>query len=100
MAPPATRRLERVLTHGNLRLAGVPPAMGSEDFHHLVIDNEKKEYFFVNVGTAKPAHFQKAQREGKQLPYANHNPDYQVDPDAIALGAKVGAAMVLTMLAT
>jgi hypothetical protein len=33
----------------------VPPAMGSEDFHHLVIDNEKKQYFYVAVGTAKPS---------------------------------------------
>jgi hippurate hydrolase len=85
---------------GEHNVIGVPPAMGSEDFHHLIIDNEKKKYFFVNVGTAKREHFLKAQQEGKQLPYANHNPDYQVDLDAIALGAKVGATMILTMLAT
>lgn len=84
---------------GESNVIGVPPAMGSEDFHHLVIDNEKKKYFYVNVGTAKPEHFQKAQQDGKPYPYANHNPDYQVDLDAIALGAKIGAAMTLTMLA-
>jgi hippurate hydrolase len=83
---------------GERNVIGVPPAMGSEDFHHLVIDNEKKKYFFVDVGTAKPEHFRKAQQDGKPYPYANHNPDYQVDLDAIPLGAKVGAAMTLTML--
>jgi hippurate hydrolase len=72
--------------------------MGSEDFHHLVIDNEKKEYHYMYVGTAKPEHFLKAQQEGRQVPYANHNPDYQVDLDAIALGAKIGATAILTML--
>jgi hypothetical protein len=46
------------------------------------------------VGTAKPEHCERAQAEGKQFPYANHNPDYQVDLDAIPLGAKVGAASV------
>lgn len=85
---------------GERNVISVPPAMGSEDFHHLVIDNEKKAYFYALVGTAKPEHFQKAQQEGRQVPYANHNPDYQVDLDAIALGTKVGAAMTMTMLAT
>jgi hippurate hydrolase len=83
---------------GERNVIGVPPAMGSEDFHHLVIENEKKKYFYVNVGTARPEHVQKAQQEGKQVPYANHNPDYQVDLDGIAFGTKVGAAMMLTML--
>jgi len=40
-----------------------------------------------------------AQQEGKQVPYGNHNPDYQVDLDAIPLGAKIAATAVLTMLA-
>jgi hypothetical protein len=52
------------------------------------------------VESAKREHFQKAQQEGRQLPYANHNPDYQVDLDAIPLGAKVGATMIMTMFAT
>ena len=79
--------------------AGYPRGTGSEDFHHLVLDNDKKQYHFINVGTAKPEHFLKAQQEGKQVPYANHNPDYHVDLDAIALGTKIGATVALTMLA-
>lgn len=76
-----------------------PKLMGSEDFHHLVIDNEKHRYLYMFVGTAKPEHFKKAQAEGKLFPYSNHNPDYQVDLDAIALGAKIGTVTALEFLA-
>lgn len=76
-----------------------PKLMGSEDFHHLVIENETHRYLYMFLGTAKPEHFKKAQAEGKQVPYSNHNPDYQVDLEAIPLGAKVGAVTVLEFLA-
>ncbi len=76
-----------------------PQLMGSEDFHHLVINNEKHRYLYMYVGTAKPEDFEKAQAEGKQVPYANHNPDYRVDLDAIPLGAKIGTVAVLEFLA-
>lgn len=75
-----------------------PKVMGSEDFHHLVLDNEKHRYLFLNVGTAKPADFEQARAEGKAVPYSNHNSDYRVDLDAIPLGAKVGATTALTFL--
>jgi amidohydrolase len=96
MASRISRALRLLL--GDRNVISVPPLMGSEDFHHLVIDNEKKHYHYMYVGTAKPEHFLKAQQEGKQVPYANHNPDYQVDLDAIPLGAKIGATAILTML--
>jgi amidohydrolase len=80
-------------------LTEVPKVMGSEDFHHLVIENERHRYLFLLVGTAKPEHFRKAQAEGKPVPYSNHNPDYQVDLDAIALGTKIGVASLMTFLA-
>lgn len=79
-------------------LTKLPPAMGSEDFHHLVLENKKFRYLYQFVGTAKPEHFAKAQAEGKQVPYSNHNPDYQVDINAIPLGAKIGAASVATFI--
>jgi len=44
--------------------------VGSEDFHHLVIDNEKRCYLNMYVGTAKPEDLKKARAEGKQVPYA------------------------------
>jgi metal-dependent amidase/aminoacylase/carboxypeptidase family protein len=76
-----------------------PQLMGSEDFHHLVIDNEKYRYLYMYVGSAKPEHVRKARAEGKLVPYSNHNPDYQVNLDAIPLGAKIGAVTVLEFLA-
>lgn len=85
---------------GEDKVISIPPLMGSEDFHHLVIDNQKRLYHYIQVGTAKPEHFLKAQQEGKPVPYSNHNPDYQVDLDAIALGTKIGATTLLTLLAT
>lgn len=79
-------------------LAEIPKLMGSEDFHHLVIDNEKSRYLFLYVGTAKPEHFQEAQANGKQVPYANHNPDYQVDLAAIPIGVKIGTSALLKLM--
>lgn len=77
----------------------LPKVMGSEDFHHLVIDNEKHQYLYMVVGTAKPEHVKQAMAEGKQVPYSNHNSDYQVDLDAIPIGAKVGTVSALQFLA-
>ena len=76
-----------------------PKLMGSEDFQHLVLENETHRYLFMFVGTAKPEHVKKAQAEGKLVPYSNHNPDYQVDLDAIPLGVKIGAVTVLEFFA-
>lgn len=80
-------------------IADGPKLMGSEDFHHLVIDNEKHRYLYMYVGSAKPEDVKKAQAEGKLVPYSNHNPDYKVDLDAIPVGAKVATAMVMEFLA-
>ena len=76
-----------------------PKVMGSEDAHQLVAENKTHRVLYLNVGTAKPAHVEKAKAEGKQYPYYNHNPDYQVDLDAIPLGAKVGADVLAVFLA-
>jgi len=80
-------------------LTEVPKVMGSEDFHHLVLENTKKSYLYMMVGTARPEHHAKAVAAGKLTPYSNHNPDYQVDLDALALGAKIGAAALAELLA-
>lgn len=80
-------------------LGNMPKVMGSEDFHHLVIENETHRYLYMYVGTARPEHVKKAQAEGKLVPYSPHNPDYQVDLDAIPLGTKVGAASLAALFA-
>jgi metal-dependent amidase/aminoacylase/carboxypeptidase family protein len=97
-----TRRVQsplRALLGDKAVVTEAPKLMGSEDFHHLVIHNETKRYLYMYVGTAKPAHFKKAQAEGKFVPYSNHSPDYQVDLDAIAVGTKVGAVTLLEFFA-
>lgn len=98
MATAAKRALQALLGEQAV-LTAVPPLMGSEDFHHLVLENEAHRYLFLYVGTAKPEHFRQAQAAGKALPYANHNSDYRVDLAAIPLGAKIGVALLLTFLA-
>lgn len=95
----AVQPVLRTLLGEQAVIAELPKVMGSEDFHHLVIDNEKRQYLYRVVGTAKPEHFKQALAEGKPVPYANHNSDYQVDLDAIPLGAKVGTVTALQFLA-
>jgi hippurate hydrolase len=73
----------------------LPAVMGSEDFHHLVVHNQKKNYCYVNVGTAKPALFEAAVKQGKAVPFNGHNGDYQVDLDAIPFGVRVASAAML-----
>lgn len=73
----------------------VPTVLGSEDFHHLVIHNEKKDYCYINVGIANPEKFEAAKKEGKQFPFAPHTGSYQVDLDAIPYGTKIAAVGLL-----
>lgn len=72
--------------------------MGSEDFHHLVIDNPKKTYAYINVRIINPETFKKAKSEGKQFPFFPHNGDYLVDIEAIPIGTKIGAVALMELL--
>ena len=94
VAPPL-----RSLLGDQAVLGDLPKIMGSEDFQHLVTDRAAHPYVYMLVGTALPEHYRKAQAEGKLYPYANHNPDYRVDLDAIPLGVKIGTASVAALLA-
>jgi hippurate hydrolase len=71
--------------------------MGSEDFHHLVVHNSKKNYCYVNVGTANPAIFAAAIKEGKQVPFSAHNGDYVVDTTAIPFGIRIASSAVINV---
>jgi len=81
---------ERIIREDRL-----PAIMGSEDFHHLVIHNEKSEYCYINIGIADPEVFAQAVREGKGLPFNAHNGDFQVDLDAIPFGVRVATLGLL-----
>jgi amidohydrolase len=78
-----------------LREDKLPAVMGSEDFHHLVIHNQKKIYCYYNVGIANPAVFKQAIKDGKALPFNAHNGDFEIDLAGIPLGTKVAALGVL-----
>jgi amidohydrolase len=78
-----------------LREDKLAAVMGSEDFHHLVIHNEVKEYCYINVGIANPTLFAQSVKEGKGLPFNAHNGNFWVDLSAIPFGTKVAANAVL-----
>ncbi|MBL7737680.1 MAG: amidohydrolase [Chitinophagaceae bacterium] len=73
------------------------PIMGSEDFNHLVLGNNKTVCDYIFVGTANPDSYAKAVQEGKRAPYFNHNGNYQVDLAGIPLGVQIGATALLEM---
>jgi amidohydrolase len=80
-------------------LTDFKPVTGSEDFPMLFhsLKGVKATYRFL--GTASPEVYAKARKEGKELPFANHQPIYLVDLNAIPIGAKVAGIMVMEMMA-
>lgn len=85
---------EKIVPKENIILNG-RPVMGSEDAHHLVIDNEKNKVYYAWVGVADAEIFAKAVAEGKETPYTNHNGDYKVELAAIPLGTKIAVSGLL-----
>jgi metal-dependent amidase/aminoacylase/carboxypeptidase family protein len=81
---------ERIITNA-------PSTMGSEDFHHLVIGNNKTVYDYIKVGIVNPAAYAKAIQEGKKAPFFHHSGNYQVDLAAIPLGTEIGVTALLEM---
>ncbi|MDB5121519.1 MAG: amidohydrolase [Sphingobacteriales bacterium] len=73
------------------------PIMGSEDFNHLVLGNNKTVCDYIFVGTANPDAYAKAVQDGKRAPYFNHNGNYQVDLASIPLGLQIGVTALLEM---
>jgi metal-dependent amidase/aminoacylase/carboxypeptidase family protein len=79
----------------NRNITGFPAVMGSEDFHHLVIHNKKKVYDYMLVGIANPSLFMQAVKEGKMVPFNNHNSNFEIDLSAIPLGTMMGTIGLL-----
>lgn len=67
------------------------PLMGSEDFQHIVNENENHKYCYMMIGIAPPEMFQKA----GGFPFTNHNGNFQVDLNAIPLGTEIAANSIL-----
>ncbi len=75
------------------------PVTGSEDFPNLFLDLNDVKFVYKFLGAVPPEIWAKAQKEGKDVPWANHNPNYQVDLDAIPLGGKIASIMVMDLMA-
>ena len=78
-------------------ISNTPSVMGSEDFHHLVINNKKTVYDYMMIGTANPGMVAQALLAGKTAPFYNHNDNYQIDLSAIPLGTVVGTTALLEL---
>ena len=74
-----------------------PPIMGSEDFNHLVLGNNKTLCDYIWVGTANVDEVAKAMQEGKRAPFYNHNGNYKVELSAIPLGLEFGVASLFEL---
>ena len=74
----------------------LPSVMGSEDFHHLVIHNSKKEYCYINIGVAEPKKFEQSFKNGA-LPFSMHNGNFELDLTAIPFGSKVAITSLLAI---
>lgn len=74
----------------------LPSVMGSEDFHHLVIHNAKKDYCYINVGIAEPKRFKESFKDGK-LPFNNHNGDFEIDLTAVSFRSETAITAMLSI---
>jgi amidohydrolase len=83
------KALSPVLGSENV-LENIPPIMGSEDFHHLVMGNNKTTYNYILVGTAHASAMAKAKQEGKKAPFFIHSGNYIVDLSSIPIGTLIG----------
>ncbi len=75
------------------------PVTGSEDFPNLFIGIEETKHAYKFLGIVAPETWAKAKEEGKEVPWANHNPNYLVDLEAIPLGGKLANIMVMDLMA-
>ena len=74
------------------------PTTGSEDAHMLTQGLDGVKIAYIPVGTAPPEMVAKARKEGKLVPFSNHQSNYQVDLDAIPFGSKLATMIVLDLL--
>jgi hippurate hydrolase len=83
---------------GSLVTSGFPAAMGSEDFQHLVLGNNKTVCDYLFIGTAPLDKMAEAKKAGKEAPFYNHNGNYMVDLGGIPFGVKVGVTALLSVM--
>ncbi len=76
---------------------GVPPLMGSEDFHMLTADYKDVPTLWIEIGSGKPATYTDL-TEKDLWPILNHNPKFLVELPAIAAGTQALTATILAFL--
>ncbi|MCY1345480.1 N-acetyldiaminopimelate deacetylase [compost metagenome] len=76
-------------------LPGMPPAMGSEDFHMLASPHPDTRVLFLEVGVGKPDVYRNLVEKGQLPAGINHNPNFRVELPAIATGARAVSATLL-----
>jgi hippurate hydrolase len=89
--------LKALLGDANV-MTQLPPATGSEDAHLLLGPHRDVPLNYMIVGVADPAVYEAARKQGKEVPYSLHNPDFVVDLAAIPVGAKVATVAMLELL--
>jgi hippurate hydrolase len=72
---------------------------GSEDFPNLFKDLKGVKTAYRFLGIVSPDIWAEAQKQGKEVPWANHNPNYLVDLKAIPLGGKISSIAVMELMA-
>ena len=87
------------LVDDKMLITNFQPITGSEDFPNLFIDLKDVKHVYKFLGIVSPDIWAKAKKEGKEVPWANHNPNYLVDLDAIPLGGKIASIMVMDLMA-
>jgi len=74
------------------------PIMGSEDFPMLIINSKSNPvYDYMFLGVANQKLYNEAQKEGKEFPFYNHNPNFEVDLSAIPFGTVIGTMALLEL---
>lgn len=71
---------------------------GSEDFPMLFHGQKGVKATYRFLGTASPEAYAKAKKEGKAIPFSNHQPTYLVDLNAIPIGGKIAGIMVMELM--
>lgn len=87
--------LKTLLSPDNV-VTDTPPSMGSEDFAHLVLGNNKTVIDYLDVGIVNQLLFDKTIKEGKKFPFYYHAGNYAVDLASIPLGTEIGATALFT----
>jgi len=94
-----TAVLEAGLVNDETLITTFRAVTGSEDFPMLIKDVDGVQAAYKFLGTAPPEIFEQARKEGKEIPWANHNPMFLVDLKALPIGAKIASVSVLELLA-